>query len=192
MNGGTGNAEARSDEPTDLETVFEELEELEAIVDTEEERQQVRETMHVLRRAQRPRLIGRFRTAFDSRDAGEAFVGSFVFGIPMVVEEGTLEIGRFIAGELVFVVLTALFGISVVFGILHAARFEQVEADFIHGLVSMRLLGILAIATVLGVFLMTIWGRVDWTTPYVAMSQTLVAVIVMAVGAAIGDLLPES
>lgn len=192
MNGETEHIESGAEEPPDLENVFEELEELEAIVDTEKERQQVRETMRVLRRAQQPQLIGRFRHAFDLRDAGEAFVGGFVFGIPMVVEEGTLEIGRFIAQELTFVVLTFLFGISVVFGILHAAQFEQVEEDFIRGIVPLRLLGILSIATVLGVFLMTIWGRIDWTTPYVAVSQTLVAVIFMAVGASIGDILPES
>jgi uncharacterized membrane protein len=192
MDDAPDHVEAGTDAPPDMEAVFEELEALEEIVDRNEEREQVREAMRVLRRAQHPRLIGRFRHAFDLRDAGEAFVGSFVFGIPMVVEEGTLDVGRFIARELAFVVLTALLGIGVVYGILHAARFEQVEEDLIGGVVPSRLLGILLIATVLGTVLMTAWGRVDWTTPSVAMSQTLVATIVMAVGASIGDILPES
>lgn len=182
---------ASSDEPPGLETVFDELEELEEIVDSPEERRQVRETMRVLRRADRPRVFGRFQHAFGSRDAGEAMVGSFVFGIPMVVEEGTLEIGRHIARHWLFSTLTLAIGGLLVFGILHAAAFEKVERDLVFGVIPRRLVSIPVIAATMAVVLMTVWGRVEWTAPWISANQTMVAAVVMAVGASLGDVLPE-
>lgn len=180
-----------SDPQPDMDDVLDDLEELEDLVDSEAEREQVREAIRTARRADRPRAIGRFRDAFGSRDAGEALVGSFVFGIPMVVEGGTLEIGAAIADSTPTVVATGLFGVVVVLGILHAARFEEVEADLLFGFVPVRLVSILVIAAVLSVGLMTAWVRVDWAQPSVAVAQCLVTAVVMAVGAAIGDILPE-
>jgi hypothetical protein len=130
------------------------------------------------------------RDAFDLRDAGEALVGSFVFGIPMIVEGGTLEIGTYLASRPVALVVTAVFGFLVVLGILRSVEFEKVEADLLFGFVPVRLLGILAISGGTALLLMTAWGRVDWTQPAVAASQTLVTAIVMAVGASLGDILP--
>jgi len=109
----------------------------------------------------------------------------------MVVEGGTLEIGAAIADSTPTVVATGLFGVVVVLGILHAARFEDVEADLLFGFVPVRLVSILVIAAVLSVGLMTAWARVDWAEPSVAVAQCLVTAVVMAVGAAIGDILPE-
>jgi len=175
----------------DIDDALDELEALEALVDSPEEREQVRETMRTVRRV-RPGRFGRLRDDFDLRDAGEALVGSFVFGIPMIVEEGTLEIGAYIATQPAYIALTALLGLAFVLGILRAVEFEKVEEDLLFGLVPRRLLGILAIAGGTALVLMTIWGRVDWTTPAVAASQTLVTAVVMAVGASLGDVLPGS
>ena len=180
-----------TDTVPNIEAVFDELEELESIVDRDEEREQVRETIRVLRRAEYPQLFGQFRDTFDSQDAGEAIVGSFVFGIPMVVEEGTLEIGRFIAQTPLFSGMTLGLGIILVVGILHAAEFEKVEEDFVLGVIPLRLLSIPLIAATLSVTLMTVWGRVDWSTSWIAVNQTMITAIVMAVGASIGDILPE-
>ncbi len=179
-----------SDRP-DIDDAMDELEELEEFVDSPAEREQVREAMRALQRT-RPRLFGRMRDTFDLRDAGEALVGSFIFGIPMVVEEGTLEIGAYIATSPLYVGLTALFGLAIVLGILRSVEFEKVEDDLLFGLVPVRLLGILFIASGTALLLMTIWGRVDWGTPRVAASQTLMTAIVMAVGASVGDILPGS
>ena len=95
-------------------------------------------------------------------------VGSFIFGIPMVVEGGTLEIGEAIVDSVPTMVGTGLFGFLPV-----------------------RLLSILVIAATLSIGLMTAWGRVDWADPSVAIAQCLLTAVVMAVGAAIGDILPE-
>lgn len=173
----------------DLDDAMAELEELEDIVDSPEERAQLREAIDTLDRA-RPRPFGRLRDTFDRRDAGEALVGSFVFGIPMVVEEGTLEIGRFIAGRPVSLVVTLVLGLALVLGILRAVEFQNVEADLVFDLIPFRLIGILTIAFGLALVLMTTWGRVDWSRPLVAASQVLVTGIVMAIGASLGDILP--
>jgi len=176
---------------SDFDDVMDDLEDLEELVDSPEEREQVREAIRTARRASQPRVFGRIRSAFDLRDAGEALVGSFVFGIPMVVEGGTLEIGEAIAGSPVAIAATALFGFVVVLGILHAAKFEQVESDLLFGFVPVRLVSIFVLAGGLSVGLMTLWGRVDWADPSVAGAQCLVTAVVMAVGASIGDILPE-
>lgn len=186
--GGEGDGGSEPPAP-DIDDALDELAELEEIVDSPEEREQVQEAMRTLRRA-RPRPFGRMRDAFDLRDAGEALVGSFVFGIPMIVEGGTLEIGTYLASRPVALVVTAVFGFLVVLGILRSVEFEKVEADLLFGFVPVRLLGILAISGGTALLLMTAWGRVDWTQPAVAASQTLVTAIVMAVGASLGDILP--
>jgi hypothetical protein len=178
------------DEAFDVEDVLDELEELEEIVDSPEELEQVRETMRVLRRASRPRLLGRLRDSFDSRDAGEAFIGSFLFGIPMIVEDGTLEIGRFIAQNVLYYSITIAVGAVLVYAILHAVEFEKVEADLLFGVLPVRLISILLIACVTALGLMTIWGRAEWSTPSIAVGQITVTAIVMAVGASLGDVLP--
>ncbi|MFC7229412.1 TIGR02587 family membrane protein [Salinirubellus salinus] len=183
-------AASASDEEFDVEDVYEELEELEGIVDSAAELEQVRETMRVLRLARRPPLLGRLSDSFDSRDVGEAVVGSFLFGMPMIVEDGTLEIGRFIAGNPLFFALTVAFGFVLVYEILHAVEFEKVEADLLWGVVPVRLVGIPTIAGVMALVLMTIWGRVEWATPLTAAGQVTVTAIVMAVGASLGDVLP--
>lgn len=185
------SSDAPAEPPGDIDDAMDELEELEEFVDSPEEREQVREAIRALRRT-RPRLLGRMRDTFDLRDAGEALVGSFIFGIPMVVEEGTLEVGAHIATNPLYIGVTALLGLGIVLGILRAVEFEKVEDDLIYGLIPLRLVGILFIATGTALLLMTVWGRVDWSTPRVAASQTLVTAIVMAVGASLGDILPGS
>lgn len=177
------------DQPN-IDDVFEELEELAEMVDSPDEREQVMETMQTLRRSRSGGLVGRLQDTFDSRDVGEAFVGSFVFGIPMIVESGTLEIGEYIASRPGLLLLTLAFGGSLVYGILHAVAFERIQDDLMFGIVSIRLVTIPLIAGTLGFGLMTIWGRTDWTTPMVATGQCIVTSIVMAVGASLGDVLP--
>ena len=175
----------------DIDDVLDDLEELEDIVDSEAEREQVREAMRTARRASRPRVFGRLRDSFDVRDVGEAVVGSFVFGIPMVVEGGTLEIGEAIADSVPAMAATALFGLVVVLGILDAVQFQDVEADMLFGVVPVRLVGILVVAGAMSVGLMTMWERVAWADPMEAVAQCLVTAVVMAVGASLGDILPE-
>jgi uncharacterized membrane protein len=181
----------RTGDPPDIDDALDELEELEEIVDSPEEREQVRETMRTLRRTRRPRVFGRLRTDFDIRDAGEALVGSLIFGVPMLVEDGTLDVGRFIAAHPPYFLLTAGLGLGIVLGILHAVGFAEVESDLLFGVVPVRLLGVVLIAAGTAAVLMTAWGRADWAEPWMATSQTTVTAVVMAIGAALGDILPH-
>lgn len=177
--------------PPDIDDALDELEELEEIVDSPEERERVRETMRTLRRARPPRTFGRLRDDFDARDAGEALVGSLVFGVPMLVEDGTIDVGRYIANHPPYFLLTVGVGIVVLVGILHAVRFEAVEEDLLFGVVPVRLVGIVVIAVGTAAVMMTAWGRVDWSEPWVATCQTTVTAVVMAIGAALGDIIPS-
>ena len=175
----------------DMRDVIEDLEDLEEMVDDEAEREKVRETIQAAEEASEPGIVGRFRRGFGLRDAGEAVIGGFVFGVPMIVEGGTYEVGAYVATRPLYLFLTVLFGGTLILGILHAGEFEQVEEDRILGVVPLRLVGILGISVVLAVGLLTIWGRVAWSDPSVAASQSAVVAIAMGVGASLGDILPE-
>ena len=176
----------------EIEDVFGELEELAAMVDSPDEREQVRETMATLRQTRRNTVIGTLRGAFGLRDGGEAMVGAFIFGVPMLVEGGTLEVGAHLAARPLVLALTVVFGGGVVYGILRAVEFQRIEEDMLLDVLSVRLVSIPSIALVMGFGLMSLWGRVDWGDPSVAVAQCLVVSIVMAVGASLGDVLPEA
>lgn len=166
------------------------LEDLEDMADTEEKRRLVRRSLSLARRGTSP-VFGRVVRGFDRKDLAEAFVGSVVFGVPMLVEGGTLEIGTFLANHLLYAVSTLLFGVVMVIGILYFADFQQVEVvDPILGVVPRRLAGVLLVAYITSTVMMTAWGRVDWQTPWIAFNQVNVTFVVMAIGAALGDILP--
>lgn len=186
---GAGDTVTPGDQP-DIDDVFAELEDLATMVDSPDEREQVLVAMQTLRRSRSSRLVGRLRDTFDSRDVGEALVGSFIFGIPMIVEGGTLEIGEYLASRPALLIVTLAVGGSLVYGILHAVEFDRIQEDLMFDIIPIRLVVIPLIAGLMGFGLMTIWGRVDWTTPMVAIGQCTVTSIVMAVGGSIGDVIP--
>jgi len=183
-----------SDSPSDsdIDDLLDELEELEDTVDDPEEREQVRETIRVARRVQ-PTAFGRVIRGFDRHDAAEALVGSVVFGIPMLVEGGTIEIGEFVAANPISLVGTIVGTIGIVIGLLYVAEIQQVEIHRpLFGVIPRRLAGVLTISYVTATVTMTAWGRVDWTDPWLAICQVSVTFTAMAIGAALGDILPGS
>ena len=180
-------------EETDVDQLLEELEELEDQVESPAARNQVRETMRIARRLERPGPFGRVIRGFDRRDATEALVGSVVFGIPMVIEGGTLEAGEFTAAHPLYLFGTLGFGIAMVVGLLYATDIQRVEiVDPLFGIIPRRVAAVVVIATLTAVAMMTAWGRVDWAAPWVAVNQIAIAFVGMAIGAALGDILPGS
>ncbi|WP_134672213.1 DUF2391 domain-containing protein [Halorussus marinus] len=176
----------------DLEDLLDELEELEDAVDDPHEREQVRETIRVARRVQ-PSAFGRVIRGFDRHDAAEALVGSVVFGIPMLVEGGTLEIGEFVAANPTSLVVTLAGAVGIVIGLLYVAEIQQVEIHRpLFGVIPRRLAGVLGISFLTATATMTVWGRVDWAEPWLAVCQVSVTFTAMAIGAALGDILPGS
>ncbi|WP_276301318.1 DUF2391 domain-containing protein [Halorussus lipolyticus] len=190
----SGSATPPSDPPhePELSDLLDELEELEETVDDPDERQQVRETIRVARRVQ-PTPFGRVIRGFDRHDASEALVGSVLIGVPMLAEGGTLEIGAFLALHPVSFVATVLATIGLVVGVLYVAEIQQVEIYRpFFGVIPRRLVGVLGISFVTAVALMTGWGRIEWSDPWLALCQTTVAFAPMSLAAALGDILPGS
>ena len=189
-----GPTPASRDEPAetpDSGDVMDTLEALEETVDTSEERRLVRESMDALSAADRPATFGRVIVGFDRSDAAEAFLGSLVFGLPMLVEGGTLEVGTFLSAHPAYYLGTVATTIATVVGVLYVADIQDVRVrDPLFGVLPRRLVGVLAISTGLAAASMTAWGRVDWTDPAVALAQVTVCFAAMAIGGALGDILP--
>lgn len=176
----------------ELAEMLTEFDELEALVDSPEERAQVRaaraEAVEVV---QSGRVFGRVIRGFDRADAAEALLGSVLLGLPMLVEGGTFEVGAFLAAHPAYLAATALFGLGTVAGILYVAEFQDVRVhEPLLGVIPRRLAGVVTIATLTAGTLATIWGRVAWGDPAVAAASVLVIAVPMAIGGALGDILP--
>jgi uncharacterized membrane protein len=180
-----------ADEHQDFSDLFDEIEDLDEYVEDETAREQLREVKELASDIQRGGTFGKIVYGFDRNDAAEAFLGSLLFGIPMAVEGGTNEVGLFIAEHPLNLVGTLIATVGIVYGLLYVAEFQDVRvADAIFGIVPRRLASVVTISLVTAVALLTAWGRVDWTDPVVAASTVSVALVPMAIGAALGDILP--
>jgi len=187
----SGPAESESDDSPDMGDLFDDLAELEAAVDSPEERERVRETMRTAMEVRQDGVFGRVVSGFDRSDAAEALLGALLFGIPMFVEGGTQEVGIYISDHPLYLVATNAMAIGLVIGILYVADFQDVRVQNpILGIFPRKLVGVLTIASTTAVFMMTAWGRVDWGDPWLTVCQISVAFVPMAIGAALGDLLP--
>jgi uncharacterized membrane protein len=189
---GESGGTAPPDDASELAEMVAEFEHLEELVDSPEEREAVRSARtEALEAVESERVFGQVIHGFDRSDAAEALLGSVLLGIPMLVEGGTYEVGAYIATRPVFLAGTAVFATGVVAGILYVADIQDVRIyEPYLGVVPRRLAGVLAIAWVTALVLATAWGRVDWAEPSVAFAQVLVAAVPMAIGGALGDILP--
>ncbi|MFB6076813.1 MAG: DUF2391 domain-containing protein, partial [Candidatus Nanohaloarchaea archaeon] len=115
-------------EEADIGDLFDELEELAELVDSDAERRQVEEMMRLAAEAsQSDVLFGRVIWGFDRADAAEALLGSLLFGIPMAVEGGTQEVGAFLAAHPVYFVGTAAAAVLITVGVLYVADIQDVR-----------------------------------------------------------------
>ena len=179
-----------ADGPT-MGDVLDELDALHDSVDSAAERDRVEEIIETVHDVEEPAVFGRLVVGFDRADAAEALLGSVLFGIPMVVEGGTLDVGAFVAAHPLALVGTLLAAVGLTIGILYVAEFQDVRVyKPLFGVLPRRLVGVVTIAFLTALGLMTVWGRVDWADPWLAFSQVSVAFVPMVIGAALGDLLP--
>jgi uncharacterized membrane protein len=181
-------------EEADMGDVFDELEELEEMIDDEAAREQVEEAMRVAVEAgQSGGTFGRVIWGYDRADLAEGLLGSLLFGIPMAVEGGTGEVGTFLAARPLLLVATAVVTVGVVVGILYVAEFQDIRVHRpFFGIIPRRLLGVMSVSLVTAAVLLTAWGRVEWAEPWLALANVVVAWVPMSVGAALGDILPGS
>ncbi|MFC6951477.1 DUF2391 family protein [Halorubellus litoreus] len=181
----------RDDDPPDMGDLYDELEELADVVDDPAERERVAAAMRTAAAVEPVGVFGRVVSGFDRGDAAEALLGSALFGIPMLVEGGTSEVGGFLTTHPYSVAGTYAFTVAAVVGILYVSDIQDVRVTHrLLGIVPRRLAGVLGISLAFAVVSMTAWGRVDWGTPVVAVAAVSVAWVPMAIGAALGDILP--
>ncbi|QGN06962.1 DUF2391 domain-containing protein [Halorhabdus sp. CBA1104] len=185
-----------SDGPPDQPNVadlLDELDELEATVDSPEERERVESVRETALSVSSSGPFGRVISGFDRADASEALLGSVLFGIPMFVEGGTSEVGNYLAAHPYFLVGTVGCTFALVAGILYVAEIQDVRVvDPYFGFIPQRFAGVLVIASVTALVLMTLWGRLTWSEPLVVAGELATAILPMAVGGALGDILPGS
>ncbi|WP_181687259.1 DUF2391 domain-containing protein [Halorhabdus salina] len=177
----------------DIADLVEQLDELEDTVDSPEERERVDSVRETALSVSRQGSFGRVIAGFDRADASEALLGSVLFGIPMFVEGGTSEVGAYLATRPHFLVGTAGFTFALVYGILYVAEIQDVRVKKrLLGIVPHRFAGVLFIASATALVLMTMWGRLTFSEPLVALGELAAAILPMAVGGALGDILPGS
>ncbi|QSX00970.1 DUF2391 family protein [Haloterrigena alkaliphila] len=186
---------AESTEPPDEATIddlYEQLETLEETVDAADERTEVRRMRRLVHRLSHNGMVDKVITQFSREDKAEAFVGSVVIGLPMLVEDGVMDIGRFLAAHPPALVATLAIAVALVVGILYVADFREVQIHNPYfGVVPRRPVWVLGIAFATAAMLMTLWGRVTWEEPWVNLCQVSVVFVAMAIGGSLGDILPE-
>ncbi|ELY82448.1 DUF2391 family protein [Natrinema pallidum] len=181
----------RPREETTLDDVYDQLEALEETVDTSDERSEVHRTMHLVSRLSHNAAVGKVITGFTRKDKAEAFVGSVVIGLPMVVEDGVFSIGSFLATHPGLLLLHFVFTVGLVVGILYVADFREVQIHNPYfGVVPRRPVWVLLIAFATAAGVMTLWGRITWAEPWVNCCQVSVVFTAMALGGSLGDILP--
>ena len=183
-------ADGDSTDGDDADEVAALLDRLEELTDTPAEREQVREVVQA-RMGIDVEVFGRVVSGFDRGDLAEALVGSVVFGIPMFVESGTTEVGGHLVTHPAGTVATLAGTIGIVVGILYVSDIQDVRVtEPLFGVVPRRLVGAVGVAFATAVAGMTIWGRVGWAEPGVALAGVTVAFVPMAIGAVLSDILP--
>jgi uncharacterized membrane protein len=115
----------------------------------------------------------------------------------MAVEGGTVDAGQHLARHPVYFLATVATAIAMVIGILYVADFQDVRvASRILGVVPRRLAGVTVTAFLSSVCLLTGWGLVGWAADprliWESVCVCSVAFVPMALGAALGDILPGS
>jgi uncharacterized membrane protein len=181
----------RDERPPTLGDLLDDLDSLRETVDDPSETAQVEAVIETARAVEEPAVFGRTVIGFGRSDVAEACLGALVFGIPMIVEGGTLEVGSFVATRPAYLVGTLLGGLAVVASILYVADFQDVRvAKWYFGVIPRRFAGVVGASFLAAVVLMTAWGRVDWAAPLLAFGQVSVAFVPMSIGAALGDILP--
>lgn len=188
----------RTDPPKDptIDDLFEQLQELEETVDTEEERKEVEDVKTTIDRLPGSSLVGKRIERYTTRDVAESFVGSILISLPLLVEDGVFDIGdhllaHSVAGVPLWLSFNVAFIVIMTWGLLYWADFRDVTPSKLFGLVPRRLLAVLLISLTTATLTMTLWGRVGgWEDPAVAFARISVIWAAAAFGAALGDILP--
>lgn len=179
------------EEPPTMGDLLDELGEYHESLTDPTRRGRIEEIIETASEVEEPPVFGRTIVGFDRGDLAEALLGSVLFGIPMMVEGGTQEVGAFVATHPIFLFGTLVFAVGMVIGILYVADFQDVRIyKPILGLIPRRLAGVVGVAFLTSLAMSTAWGRVDWADPWLAFCTCSVAFVPMVIGGALGEILP--
>ncbi|WP_144798131.1 DUF2391 family protein [Halorubrum depositum] len=185
-------------ENPDINDLLAKLDALSDTVDGEHEREKVRQTISLVEQMPGSAAFRTRITKYTSRDMAEAFVGSVLFALPLLVEGGVFEIAAWFAAATprgVPVLLLAHVGFVLVLtaGLLYFADFRQIEISHpILGVIPRRYAGILLVSLFTSLFMLSLWGRLHEGDPTALERVSRVAVVwaAAAFGASLGDILP--
>jgi len=182
----------------DINDLLATLDALSDTVDEGHEREKVRQTISLVERMPGSAAFTTRITKYTSRDMAEAFVGSVLFALPLLVEGGVFEIATWFAavtpgGVPVFLLVHVGFVLVMTAGLLYFADFRQIEISHpILGVIPRRYAGILLVSLCTSVFMLFLWGRLHAGDPTDLERVSRVAVVwaAAAFGAGLGDILP--
>ncbi|MEA1931410.1 MAG: DUF2391 family protein [Euryarchaeota archaeon] len=193
-----GRDDSSREGDVELQEVLSQLDELEGTIETPEQHRELQETKHLIERLPGGEFLDDQIDKYTTRDLGEAFVGSIIFALPLLVEDGVFVIADhfltvLVAGVPVYLVAHVLFVITLTTGLIYAVDFREVRiVNPIFGLVPRRLVGVLLISFLTSAGLMVLWGRMDIGDPTAAAVFARITVVwaAAALGASLGDILP--
>lgn len=181
-----------------VDDILDQLKSLEETITTSEQREELHQTRRMLKRLPGGEELEDRITKYTTRDIGEAFVGSIIFALPLLVEDGVFSIAEhfvefLVAGIPVFLIANVLFVFALTAGLIYAVDLRDVKiSNPVLGVVPRRLVGVLAVSFITAAGLMIMWGRIfadDPTTPEM-LSRITVVWAAAALGASLGDILP--
>lgn len=181
-----------------VDDVLQQLDELEGSITTSEQQRKLHETRDLLHRLPGAEEVEKRIEKYTTRDVGEAFVGSVIFALPLLVEDGVFEIADhfldfLVAGIPVFLVANVLFVVALTAGLIYAVDLRDVQISApLFGLIPRRLVGVLTVSFLTTAMLMIMWGRTFEEDPTTTAMIARVTVIwaAAALGASLGDILP--
>lgn len=185
------------DEP-DIADLLRKLDTLEGTVDDPHERRKVQQTISLVERMPGSRAFTEHIYKYTSRDMAEALVGSVIFALPFLVEDGVFLIAQWfltvrIASIPVFLLANVLFVLGLTAGLIYYADIREVQVTKpVLGVIPRRYLGVLVVSFGAAFLLLAMWGRltIDDPTPLEAFARVTVVWAATALGAALGDILP--
>jgi len=192
----SGKSADRQSERVPIDKVFEELDDLEETVDTPEERKEVDGVRQTLENVTSRHFVGDQIEHYTVQDVAEGFIGSSLFSLPLLVEDGVFDVGDHLVSHTVFGLPVWLLGnvifiLAMTWGLLYWTDFKDVRvSDPLGGFLPRRVLGVLLISLFTATATMTMWGRVGgWSDPALAFARVTVIWTGGAFGAALSDIL---
>lgn len=186
----------RQSQSAPIDDVFDKLDTLEETVDTPEERKKVDHVRQTLEEVPSRHFVSDQIEHYTVRDVAEGFIGSILFSLPLLVEDGVFDVANHLVsvtafGLPVWLLGNVLFILAMTWVLLYWTDFKDVRVrDPLGGFLPRRVLGVLLISLLTATVTMTMWGRAGgWSDPTLAFARVTVIWTGAAFGAALSDIL---